>query len=326
MNIELLALISAISFLVAAFFAGSETAIIALDRVRLRHKANRGDVKARLLLRYVNNPEYLLSLVLVGTNLGKIGCTTTFTAIMIHFFGTSGTTIATLILVPSLLIFQEILPKGIFLYYPNRASFWSIYPLRFFAGVLFPIIKAFAGLMNFLVRLFRIRRMDPKVRMTMEELLFHLESSTRAGVIGPDTMALASRAFGMAAISAKDVMLPLERVVMAEDGQTIDAYRRIFARERFSRLPIYRGDRQNVIGVLSIHGLLRWKHAARGGLPLEIPYMVAADAPVVDIMIRMQNQGSHMAMVKDAQGRTIGMTTLEDILERLVGSIADEFH
>jgi putative hemolysin len=326
MNIELLGLIAAISFLIAAFFAGSETAIIALDRVRLRHKANRGDVKARLLLRYVHNPEYLLSLVLVGTNLGKIGCTTTFTAIMIHYFGTSGTTIATLILVPSLLIFQEILPKGIFLYYPNRTSFAAIYPLRFFAGVLYPIVKAFAGLMSFLLRVFRIRKMDPKVRMTMEELLFHLESSQKAGAIGADTVTLASRAIGIAAVVAKDVMLPLDRVVMAEEGRTIDQYRRIFARERFSRLPIYRGDRQNVVGILSIHSLLVGRQAATGALAVEAPYVVSAQTPVAEIMVRMQNYGSHTAMVSDEHGRIIGMATLEDILERLVGALADEFH
>jgi putative hemolysin len=325
MNVETLSLISMVAFLLAAFFAGSETAIIAMDRVRLRHNANRGDVRARLLLKYVQNPHYFLSIVQVGTNLGVIGCTTTFTAIMIHCFGTSGTTIATLVLVPSLLIFQEILPKGIALYYPNRSSFWLVYPLRFFAAALYPVIVAFAGFTSFLMRLFRIRKMDLKVQMTMEELLFHLESSTQAGAIGPDTMTLASRVFGMSAIIAKDIMLPLEHVVMAEEGQSVDEYRRIFARERFSRLPIYRGDRQHVVGVLSIHNLLASRHG-QSRLELEPPYIVPARTRAVDIMVRMQNQGSHTAMVNDEDGRLIGMTTLEDILERLVGAIADEFH
>jgi CBS domain containing-hemolysin-like protein len=262
----------------------------------------------------------------VGTNFGMIGCTTTFTAIMINYFGDSGATVATITLVPALLIFQEILPKGVFLYYADRASILSIFPLKFFAIALYPIIKGFAELTNFFARLFGVRDIDRKVRMTMEELLFHLESSTKAGAIGDDTMTLASRAFEMAGFTANDVTLPLDRVVMAEEGLGSDAYRQIFARERFSRLPVYRGDRQNVVGFLSIHNLLRARHPRQHQPVIEKPYVVSAHTPIVEMMIRMKSQGCHMAMVRDDEGKIVGMTTLEDILERLVGAIADEFH
>lgn len=326
MSVEWLGLISASAFLLAAFFAGSETAIIASDRIRLRHLAKKGDRRAIVLLKYIDNPEYFLSIVLVGTNLGMIGCTTTFTAIMINYFGDSGATIATIVLVPSLMIFQEILPKGIFLYYADRASILSIVPLKFFAVALYPVIKSLAELTNFFARLFGVGKMDRKVRMTMEELLFHLESSKRAGAIGPGTMALASRAFEMVAFAAKDVMLDLDRVVMAEEGLSTEAYKQIFARERFSRIPVYRGDRQHVVGLLSIHSLLKTRHPLRDKPVIEPPYIVQTDTPVAEMMIRMKNRGCHMAMVRDGDGRLVGMTTLEDILERLVGAITDEFH
>jgi putative hemolysin len=326
MSVEWLAVISALAFLVGAFFAGSETAIIASDRIRLRHLAEKGDRRAILLRKYIRNPEYFLSIVLVGTNLGVIGCTTTFTAIMVHHFGNSGVTIATIVLVPSLLIFEEILPKGIFLYYADRASILSIVPLKFFAVALYPVIKSFAELTNFLTRLFGVRKVDRKVQMTMEELLFHLESSKRAGAIGPGTMTLVSRALEMVAFAAKDVMLKLERVVMVEEGLSTEAYKQIFARERFSRIPVYRADRQHVVGFLSIHGLLETRHPLRDTPVIEPPYIVQTDTPVAEMMIRMKNQGCHMAMVRDGAGRLVGMTTLEDILERLVGAITDEFH
>jgi len=325
-SIELLSLLSAVAFLTAAFFAGSETAIIACDRIRLRHLADKGDKRAVLLLKYIDNPEYFLSIVLVGTNIGMIGCTTTFTAIMIHYFGDSGATVATAVLVPTLMVFQEILPKGVFLYYADRASIWSIVPLKLFAILLYPVIKSFAELSNLFARLFGVRKMDQKVQMTMEELLFHLESSQRAGAIGPGTMTLASRAFAMVDFAAKDVMLDLEHVVMAEEGLSTEAYREIFARERFSRMPIYRGDHQHVVGFLSIHNLLKTRHPLRDRPEVEAPYIVTATTPVAEMMVRMKDQGCHMAMVHDAGGTLIGMTTLEDILERLVGAIADEFH
>ncbi|MDH3215519.1 MAG: CNNM domain-containing protein [Candidatus Krumholzibacteria bacterium] len=326
MSVEVLSVISAVAFLIAAFSAGAETAIIACDRVRLRHRAGKGDNRARLLLQYIKNPEYLFSIVLIGTNLGMIGCTTTFTAIMIHYFGDSGATIATAILVPSLLIFQEILPKGVFLYYADRASVLSILPLKLFAITLYPVIRGFAEFTNFLAAAFGVRKMDRKVRMTMQELLFHLESSTRAGAIPSDTMQLASRAVELIDFSAKDVMLPLDKVVMAEEGMTTEEYRQIFAQEHFSRLPIFRHDRQNVVGYLSIHNLLRAGHSRRGAPVIESPYLVSMDTPIVGMMIRMKNQGCHMAMIRDEQGAILGMTTLEDILEQLVGAIVDEFH
>jgi CBS domain containing-hemolysin-like protein len=326
MSVLWLGVISASAFLFAAFFAGSETAIIASDRIRLRHLAEKGDRRAILLMRYIDNPEYFLSIVLVGTNIGMIGCTTTFTAIMIRYFGDSGATIATVVLVPSLMVFQEILPKGIFLYYADRASLISIVPLKVFAAALYPVIKSFAELSNFLARIAGVYKVDERVRMTKEELLFHLESSKRAGAIGPGTMTLVSRALEMVAFAAKDVMLDLDRVVMVEDGLSVDEYKRTFAKERFSRFPVYRGNRQHVVGFLSIHGLLLARQPLQERPVVEPPYFVQTETPVAEMMVQMKNQGCHMAMVRDRTGRLVGMTTLEDILERLVGAITDEFH
>jgi putative hemolysin len=326
MSIGLMALISAVAFLSASFFAGSETAIIASERIRLRHLAATGDRRARLLLDYIHNPQYFLSIVLVGTNLGMIGCTATFTAIMIELYGDSGASLATLILVPSLLVFQEILPKAVFLYYADKAALMSILPLKFFAVSLFPIIKFFSGASVFLARMFGVGKMDRKVTMTMEELLFHLQGSTDAGLISPQTMELAARASEMLNVTVADVMLPVEKVVMVEAGLRRSEYREILGRERFSRLPVYKGDRQHVVGFLSVRALLQARTPRQKEIPLEELYVVGADTPVVGVLGRMKSQGCHMAMVRDSRHRIIGMTTLEDILESLVGAIADEFH
>lgn len=327
MSVEVMGAISVVGFVLAAFFAGSETAVIASDRVRMRHHARKGDRRARLVLNYINQPEYFLSIVLVGTNLGVIGCTSMFTAILIRYFGDSGATIATAILVPTLLIFEEIIPKGVFLYYADRASMLSIYPLKFFAVVLYPIIKSFSELTNFITRLFGIEKMDRKVRMTMEELLFHLRDSRDAGLISRDTMSMASRAFQLLDFSAKDIMLPLSKVVMVEAGRDAEYYRDVFLRERFSRMPVYAGSRQQIAGFVSIRDVFKAaRHPDKPLPPIEDAYIVNEETPIVEMLARMKSQGCHMAMIRRSDGEVVGMTTLEDILERLVGAITDEFH
>ncbi len=325
MSPQWLAITSALAALAAAFFAGAETAFLAADPVRLSHLAEKGDRRARRVLAWRDKPETVLSIVLVGTNLGVIGATATFTALMIQVFGKDGATIATLILVPSLMIFQEIVPKGIFLYYADQLAVGSVYPMQIFGVILYPIIKTFSSLSRAMARLFGADEMDEKVSMTMEELLFHLRGSEKAGAISGDTMAMVLRAVDLLKFTASDVMVPMDQVVMVADGLDLDAYDDVFRKERFSRMPLYKGTPQNVIGILSIHALLEARYSKSGVIKPNKVLFVDAATPLTEMMVRMKNHGEHMAMVR-SDDALVGMTTLEDILERLVGAITDEFH
>jgi putative hemolysin len=326
MSTELLSWVAVFAFVGAAFFAGAETAIIAADRIRIRHLARQGNRQARELLKFIENPEYFLSIVLVGTNLGVIGCTTVLTAIMVDRFGNSGVTAATLILVPLLLVFEEIIPKAVFLYYADKAAVLSVYPLKFFGIVFYPVIRLFSGISSLLMKLFHGGRPSSRVQMTMEELLFHLQGSREAGLIPKDTMTLANRAFDFLGLRAVDVMVANDDVVMVREGLDNDEYRRVFAESRFTRLPVHGTSRSDIVGILSIRNLLKARHPHVDVPVLDPVYDVATKTPIAEILVWMKNQGCHMAMVRDEAGVVVGMTTLEDILERLVGAISDEFH
>lgn len=326
MSVVTLGILSLAAFLLAAFFSAAETAIIAADRVRMRHLAARRDKRAADVLGYHADPSHFVTLVQIGQNLGVTGCTTTFTAILVTYFGDKGAGLATAILVPALLIFEEIIPKGLFLYYADRAALFSVYPLRFFGVLLYPVVKSFSLVSTGLMKLLPAKTDDARVQMTAEELLFHLKDSREAGLIPKDTLTLASRAFEFLGLTAKDVMIPVENVVMAASGLDIDEYERIFFETRFTRLPVYRRSRDDFAGVLSVRSLLEAR-GPQGGRPLlEEPYEVGIDTPVSEILVHMRNQGGHMAMVRSEDGAIVGMTTLEDVLERLVGAISDEFH
>jgi CBS domain containing-hemolysin-like protein len=318
--------ISVLSFMLGAFFSGCETAFIASDPIRLKHLAARGNSGARLVLGYLEDSKYFLSSVLVGTNLAVVGCTTTATAVATRHFGDAGATVATAVLVPLFLVFNEMLPKGIFLYYATTAAVLCAFPLKVFSFILSPVIKSFAALSDFFLRFTGMELKGKQLGLTMEELLFHLEDSEEAGLISEETVDMVEGAVKLGELKASEVMIPLARVAMVRKGLGREEYEEAFRRTGFTRLPVYEKERHNVIGVLSIHGLLEAAASRGEGMELEEPYVVPRDAPVEAILVKMKDQGRHMAFVTDERGRIAGMLTLEDILETIVGAIADEFH
>jgi putative hemolysin len=327
MSDQSLVFISLTALVLNAFYAGCETAFIAADRIRLRHMAGKGNKGAALALAYIKDPGRFLSTVLIGTNLSYIGCTASFTALAVRHWGESGVTLATLILVPVILLFGEILPKGIFLYYAQNASITSAYPLKVLSFVQYPIIYLFSHFADMMMSVFRVRdHKKKKIGMTMQEVLFHLEDSGEAGLIEAETRTLVSKALRLRKLNAEAVMIPLAQVIMAPHGLRLDEYEDIMAREEYSRIPIHREDRQHIVGILTGHNLARALVSRTGRLPLEKPYFIPPHIPLAEVLVNMKDQGCHMAFIRAASGTILGMTTLEDIIERLVGEIADEFH
>jgi CBS domain containing-hemolysin-like protein len=322
-----LILISLAALVLSAFYSGCETAFIAADRIRLRHLAGRGNKGAAQALAYIGKPELFLSTVLVGTNLANVLCTASFTALAVRHWGDGGVTVATIILVPMILLFGEILPKGVFLYYADNASIASAYPLKVLSLVLYPVIRFFSRFTDLMMNFFQVKaHKKKKFGMTMQEVLFHLEDSEGAGLIEKETRTLVSRALRLRKLSAQAVMKPLDQVIMAPHGLRFDEYKDIMAAEGYTRIPVHRGQRWEIMGVLTSHNFARALMSRTGQLTMEEPYFIPLDIPIAEVLFKMKDQGCHMAFVRDSSGTVLGMTTLEDIIERLVGEITDEFH
>jgi putative hemolysin len=326
MNETFLWTVAIVTFALGAFYSGSETALIACNRIRMRHLADKGDKRARYVLGLLDDPEYFLSAVLLGTNLAVVGCTTTFTAICAQRFGERGDAVATIVLVPLFLIFNEIIPKGLFLYYANRAALGAVIPLRVISTVLYPVIKMFNAIADLFTSLLPSNPAARKIHVTMEELLFHIGDSGEAGLIAPEATVLAKRAVDLKDLRARDAMVPLDSVVMVAYESSMEEFRRAFEDAGYSRLPVYRGGRDDVVGVLSVHGLLEKNGPDELRRALRTPYTIPIDEPIVNVLFRMKERGRHMGMIRDEHDIVVGMTTLEDILEKFVGAIADEFN
>jgi putative hemolysin len=321
--------VSDLSLIVAAFVmfalgviaSGCETAFFAADRIRLRHLAATGSKRARRALDMTSDPERVLATLLAVYNVAEVGCSAVCTALATRWFGESAITVVTIALVPIWLVFNQIIPKALFLSYATTATVFFADAIRISSSVLMPLVRPAARLTEALTR----KQAPGEVNVTMEELLIHIGDSRSAGLIAPETTALIDRAIELKALSVRDVMTPLASVVMLDADASPDSYAAIIAREKFSRYPVYRGTRTNVVGVLSVHEYVT--APSRGQLleHLREPYFVAENARISDIMVHMREQGRHMVMVRDAAGQVIGMTTLDDVLKRLVGVIVDEF-
>jgi CBS domain containing-hemolysin-like protein len=244
---------------------------------------------------------------------------------MTRHYGASGASIATLILVPSFLIFNEIIPKGLFLYYSTRAALASVDLLRALTGLLYPIVRSFAFLSDLFTRFLPINPSSRLLNVSMEELLFHIGDSRSAGLIAPETTALIDRAIELKEMSIRDVMTPIDAVVMLDGDVPFDAQRDVVAREGFSRYPVFRGERSNVVGVVSVHEFVTTRDHEALRANLRPPYSVPESARLSDVLLQMREGGRHMALIRRPDGACVGMTTLDDILKRLVGVIVDEF-
>jgi CBS domain containing-hemolysin-like protein len=318
-------LLALLAFAVGVLASGCETAFFAADRLRLRHLAATGGRRAAHALELSSNPERFLSTLLVSYNLAEVGCTAVCTALAARWFGDAATTVVTLVLVPVWLVFNQIIPKGLFLYYATPAAAAFANSVRAASRLLYPLAKPLSLLTDALTRTLPAEPSARLLNVSTEELLFHIGDSRSAGLIASETTALIDRAIELKQLAARDVMTRLDAVVMLDADAPVESYARVIAREGFSRYPVYRGVRENIVGILSVHEYVTATdpEALRAGL--RPPYVVSASAAVSDLLVHMREAGGHMAVIHEADGRVAGITTLDDILRRLVGVIVDEF-
>ncbi|MCH7549118.1 MAG: DUF21 domain-containing protein, partial [Candidatus Krumholzibacteriota bacterium] len=233
---------------------------------------------------------------------------------------------ATLVLVPLFLLFNEIIPKTLSLYYANRAVLMCVEVLRGLTRVLHPVVVSFAFIVNAATRMLPRPPEAGSSGEGVESLLYHIADSREAGLISPETKALADRALAFQELRSRDVMTPLDRVRMLDGDTPVESYAAVFKKEGFSRFPVYRHTRPNVVAVMSAHEYMTSPDPAALLAGLALPDRVPLDAPISGLLRKMREYGRHMVMIEDEHGTIVGMTTLEDILERFVGAISDEFH
>jgi Mg2+/Co2+ transporter CorB len=316
----------------AAFFAASETALTAASRARMHALEKNGDRRAALVNRLLSSRERLIGATLLGNTLVNIGASAFATSMLVAFVGDRGAIYATGIMTVLLLVFAEVMPKTVAINYPDRTSLFVAPIISLFVAIFGPILIS----VEVLVRGFlKIVGVDTSRRHSIlsghEELKSAVDLLHREGGVGRSDRDMFGGLLDLRELEVSDVMVHRTKMVTVNADLPPQELIREAVAAPYSRLPLWRGEPDNIVGVLHAKDLLRALDVAGGELAhfrveniaLE-PWFVPDTTPVQDQLQAFLKRKTHFALVVDEYGVVMGLVTLEDILEEIVGDISDE--
>jgi len=310
--------------LLKGFFSGSEIALVNADKLKLNHKANQGHKGASLVLQLFKTPDVLLGTTLVGTNISTVALTTLATMLMIDHFGQLGDLYAFLLFTPLFLIFGEIVPKSVYQQKSDGIAPAVIYPLRFFSILFYPIIFIFSRIARLAARLVGGGKSEQNVYITREQIRMVVEMAERGTNVDVFDQVRIKRAIRFADTTIGEAMVPIAEVVaINHDRSTHDAIR-LVRRLGYNRLPVYKRNVSNIIGVATFTtwDLMNSELTSTPLSDLTKPALyVTAHQAIDELLPILQQRDDHIAIVVDEFGSAIGIITIEDILEEVVGEI-----
>ncbi|MGB7292442.1 MAG: hemolysin family protein [Thermodesulfobacteriota bacterium] len=321
MSLEIVILIVAFFLALQAFFAGSEIAIVSCDKVKMKELAENGSKSATLVLESFLEIEKFVSTSLVGINLSLITNTIVLTFFLHNYLGKGGEFYAILILSPLVVIFGQVVPKAIFQKRRNTMVLWSIYPLWFASKLFAPILS----MVNIFVKgLLRLIGSTENPFLTREELLHAIDIDDNKLKIGYREKII-KRIFRFSETAIDEVMIPLAHVCALSEDTPVREAIKLIRETGHSRIPIYKERIDHITGILIAFYLL----GAGPDEPIKNysrpPFFVPETKAVDELLDEMKRGLAGMAVVVDEYGGAVGVITLEDIIEEVVGEIEDEY-
>nr|WP_207741286.1 hemolysin family protein [Ruminococcus sp. 1001713B170207_170306_F5] len=311
----------------SAFFSSNETALMSVNKIRLRSLADEGNKRAAMALDILENQTpKLLSAILIGNNIVNISASSLATTLA-YSFGGYMVSIVTVILTVLILIFGEITPKNYATINSEKITLRYIPVFKFLMTIMTPVI--------FIINLFsrgvmRLMRVDPDAAskaMTEEELRTIVDVSHEDGVIESDEKEMIYNVFDLGDATAKDIMVPRVHVTFADVASTYDELIDIFREDKFTRLPVYKDSQNNIVGIINMKDLLLYDKDTEFVIDnfLRKPHFTYERKSISDLLVEMKDSTFNIAIVLDEYGDMAGLITLEDILEEIVGEIHDEY-
>lgn len=324
----------------SGFFSGSETALTAASRGKLRVQADKGSRGATRALNLTEDTERLIGSVLLGNNLVNILAASLATALFTRLFGESGVALATLVMTLLVLVFAEVLPKTYAISNSERAASLVSFPISIVVQVFAPIVTAVRYFVRGILRIFGVD-IDPdsNILAVREEIAGALQLGHSEGVVEKEDRDRILGALDLRERVVEEIMLHRSGIEMIDAGRPPEEILSQCLQSNHTRLPVYRDDPENIIGVIHAKDLLRAMYKLIGGpdgnaaalKKFDVasvamkPYFVPETSTLDEQMRQFLRRRTHFALVVDEYGSLQGLITLEDILEEIVGEITDEF-
>jgi Mg2+/Co2+ transporter CorB len=313
--------------LLSAFFSGSETALVSLNRYQLRHKARQGHRGARLADLLLQRPDRLIGLILLGNNLVNFSAASLVAIIALEMGGEPAVAIGTLLLTLVVLIFSEAAPKTLAALHPERLAFPAAliyYPLL---KITYPIVWLTNAASNGVLFLFGVRRGDTGLQpLTREELRTVVHEA--GGRIAGRYQQMLLSILDLERVTVDDVMVPHNEIIGIDLDDEIAEIEEIIFKSEHTRLPVYEDDVDNVVGILHLRRLANLAPQSFDKTSirklLDEPYFVPEGTPLSKQLVQFQRRRERVALVVDEYGDIQGIVTLEDILEEIVGEFTTD--
>lgn len=322
MSLELVIISIVFFLLLQAFFAGSEIALVSCDKIKMRSLAEAGSKGARMVLNAFDEVEKYLGTSLVGINLALITSTLILTFYMEKNYGKGSEIYTVLILSPLIVIFGQVVPKSVFQSRRNSVILWAIYPLWIATKVFYPILVVVS---LFTKAVLKLIGKDKNTSVTREELLDMIGGDNTKPVKDFHKRIL-KRIFGFSEITVDEIMIPLVNVIAIGEDAKVEEAIELIKESGHTRIPVFDERIDNITGILHAFYLL-----GSANKEIEVkkyarpPFYVPESKPVNDLLNEMKEGKQRMAIVVDEYGGAVGILTLEDILEEVVGEIEDEY-
>jgi CBS domain containing-hemolysin-like protein len=334
MEIILIILLLLVLLLLKGFFSGSEIALVNSDKMKLQHRARQGHKGAELVLKLFKTPDVMLGTTLVGTNVATVALTTVGATLMIEYFGTLGDLYAFLIFTPLLLIFGEIVPKSIYQHKSDEIAPIAVYPLQVFSWLFFPIIFIFSRIARLAARIAGGGKTDQTVFMAREQIRAVVDMADRGSNVGTFDRERIKRTIRFAETTVGEAMIPISDVVAIKRTRNMATAIKIVYHNNYNRLPVYERNIGNITGVmtLSTWDLMDPELTEKPIADYIRPASYVTVHQTIDQLLEdLKERKDHMAIVVDEFGSAIGMITMEDVLEEVVGEIEvgydfEEYH
>ena len=310
----------------SAFFSSAETALMTSNKLRIRNLAENGDKRAEKVLEITANTDKMLSAILIGNNIVNLSASALSTTLTLKVFGSSLVGVATGVLTFLILVFGEITPKNVASKNAEDMALKYIGIISILVIVLTPAIYIVNKVAGIVISLF-IKNNDDNNMVTEDELRAMVEVSHEDGVIEKEEKKMIVNVVDFGDTVAGDIMLPRVDMVMVSVESSYEEILKIFREERYTRIPVYEESPDNVIGILNVKDFLLIEDKENFSVKehLREPLYTYEYKKTSSLMVDMRKTGANIVIVLDEYGTTVGLITLEDMLEEIVGEIRDEF-